>query len=1756
MKPLQIGEVSFDLDIENASDWNDSLKHDLTNFIKEALDEIKVPDGFRSIENLEIDLGEWSNTKDSKQRLRQLIIDQLNDNINLHKQEKIIQPYPKSEVTSLPIQEAQSKQINSIQRFQKNKTSVDLQQKVFDLRNQIWNTPQSSSPKILNQWVELFKLMDIPASKIQRWVTWYIGLNDSERSHFQKLLHDLNLNQVEKIEWDEILRVIYQRVYNGSLIDLIHTAQRSSIIDEIVLQEWNSRQIPSSNYNPNFNLLFNGLNPSYQPQVILEILSRLGNKPKISNWEYWILIHLNSSFSSQAKIRLIKRIEEELKRTKAPKLISDSILIILPSEIKNDWIQYISNQENIAFNSTELINNWFNRLHELTPLFNQFLAFYQISQNEFKQSFSEEKWTHLIPAEQDLLMLVWNSINRVSSSQSNIEWSWNFTLGFDYIFQAIAKWSVLKDGFNKQETSAILDNQIEPLEQFSSGLDTTELKEFLSWLQEKNEIKASSEGNELSEWLEKLLDWEKRRKSASDDFSFQDTIEFHLFLQRFNKEEILNLYESLSFDLTPRGLINLWLQELIVIWSKIQPNIPLGRSQNQYLEHVEEITALFEALKEEISARESSSKLYVMMLKMYHYLIPFILELTKFSFIPQTKIRELQKRLQEVSYLSDSSDLSDQLSSQNDSTLQPLDKQLYYSSFSNSSFRLIPLEIRKILLLLYKQIQTQDDDLFEQIDNFAEYLSVPDYLWFSINRAFQNLSNNGSNPSTIYQLSTFIHELFQVISVETPSLILEFIQRMISSSLDELDESKKDKIDTYLLEQQAESYFQTGPSENEQRIDFIRMASQKISYDSIVNHDILGLALIAQDEDGPIGYFKEITENLNAHNWFAKLRTKNNQGYYQLSQTLALKKVVGWVSKRYTYQWVLSEESIWDVQRYVRDHFGVGIALKFLSRVKFRLMMLDSPKTKLDWALILTEELFLIQSLNLSETKNWLGFLKKNIGLEQREVTALDDFVQPRLKNRISTHPDKFKVKSIETNDSPNNYKYFVEYIFTNPLIHPSEIRTALKSLELDLTIEKADQFWVEIIQNTNAILRNETWNPNIKNWVKTQIKAWIATAKKTQILKELISGDADFWNMVIEKLNHRDILEIIRTSDYIHPFFETKLNSISKEVTLVDQQNEKSNTNPIVPPKTFEELNKAIVSLDWVNPKVESSLFLTLRKINRAIEEVLEKFETGQTLDLDSILFKSLSDNIHGELDLFLYHLVSIAIINEQEQGVFIKHFKPWMEQFKSSSLGAEVFESQDWITEITDELLSTWLKKIHAIVERLWYEKSPKTESDKGESILYQQIVSHLKHEITALSQQSNRPQFFHLTGSNNMEQHWAAFENRVSQKFEQHELFWQPIRGKLASIFDDNQILLLEEFTKKIISRIPDAQEDLFTLIEEIANKSTLRKELIIRESFIPKVMGWLIQSGIESHAGMSHLLWVSSILSIEVLPNSVDDGIIKPDFHELDNETIRPYVLDIFKGRMDTSQKDIINLLQQIDDSTVKMLEQKIGYEFQQYHKKPNVASKLLSSNFQELFNSEIPLRNELKSIETAQIKNEEIKKEIDRGTRFKTAYCGLMLLAPFYSTLFRRLNWVEKQEFKSELEQVKAYRLLLYIAELNLSDEEKNKGNQDLIARIIAGIPAENEISILEDISESDQAEAQTFLKAVIGQWPIMANASLEGFVESFLQREGIAFKSEDKWNIEVEGRGADIILKTLPWGYGTMKFPWAPYIVYTTWEIP
>jgi hypothetical protein len=161
---------------------------------------------------------------------------------------------------------------------------------------------------------------------------------------------------------------------------------------------------------------------------------------------------------------------------------------------------------------------------------------------------------------------------------------------------------------------------------------------------------------------------------------------------------------------------------------------------------------------------------------------------------------------------------------------------------------------------------------------------------------------------------------------------------------------------------------------------------------------------------------------------------------------------------------------------------------------------------------------------------------------------------------------------------------------------------------------------------------------------------------------------------------------------------------------------------------------------------------------------------------------------------------------------------------------------------------------------------------------------------------------------------------------------------------------------------------------------------------------------------------------------------------------------------------------------------------------------------------------------------------------------------MMLLAPFWGTLFRRLELLEKNEFKSSEHKLLAYQTILDIARI---EEETPLELQDLIPRIIVGIPPENELSGLPVLTSAQIEEITKFISAVRSQWPVMINFSNRGFIESFLLRRGTVWKESDsKWMIEVEGYGSDIIMQTLPWGYATMKFPWTSYMIFTEWKAP
>ena len=82
--------------------------------------------------------------------------------------------------------------------------------------------------------------------------------------------------------------------------------------------------------------------------------------------------------------------------------------------------------------------------------------------------------------------------------------------------------------------------------------------------------------------------------------------------------------------------------------------------------------------------------------------------------------------------------------------------------------------------------------------------------------------------------------------------------------------------------------------------------------------------------------------------------------------------------------------------------------------------------------------------------------------------------------------------------------------------------------------------------------------------------------------------------------------------------------------------------------------------------------------------------------------------------------------------------------------------------------------------------------------------------------------------------------------------------------------------------------------------------------------------------------------------------------------------------------------------------------------------------------------------------------------------------------------------------------------------------------------------------------ESEQLEG--LLHAVTQHWKALANTSIEGLRESFLQRNGRLQLKDDAWHLTVEARPFDMLLDQVPWSFSTIKFAWMQRVIFVEWR--
>jgi hypothetical protein len=172
------------------------------------------------------------------------------------------------------------------------------------------------------------------------------------------------------------------------------------------------------------------------------------------------------------------------------------------------------------------------------------------------------------------------------------------------------------------------------------------------------------------------------------------------------------------------------------------------------------------------------------------------------------------------------------------------------------------------------------------------------------------------------------------------------------------------------------------------------------------------------------------------------------------------------------------------------------------------------------------------------------------------------------------------------------------------------------------------------------------------------------------------------------------------------------------------------------------------------------------------------------------------------------------------------------------------------------------------------------------------------------------------------------------------------------------------------------------------------------------------------------------------------------------------------------------------------------------------------------------------------------------KALAMGEQVYVRNAGLILLHPFIATLFARAELTKDGAFTGEASQAKAVQLLQYAA----TGAEQEPEYELVLNKLLAGLKPEEVLVHTADLKAEEKELINGMIHAILMQWDKMKNTSLEGFRNSFLMREGYVFQTEESWVLRVEQRGYDIILQTLPWSFGMIKFSWMNKPLIVEWN--
>ncbi|MFY2563227.1 contractile injection system tape measure protein [Corallococcus terminator] len=161
--------------------------------------------------------------------------------------------------------------------------------------------------------------------------------------------------------------------------------------------------------------------------------------------------------------------------------------------------------------------------------------------------------------------------------------------------------------------------------------------------------------------------------------------------------------------------------------------------------------------------------------------------------------------------------------------------------------------------------------------------------------------------------------------------------------------------------------------------------------------------------------------------------------------------------------------------------------------------------------------------------------------------------------------------------------------------------------------------------------------------------------------------------------------------------------------------------------------------------------------------------------------------------------------------------------------------------------------------------------------------------------------------------------------------------------------------------------------------------------------------------------------------------------------------------------------------------------------------------------------------------------------------------GLVLVSPFIPHLFRELGLSRVDDAgKTHLDPepaTRAVHLLQYLVDGRTSAPEPLL----VLNKIFCGLSIPTPVPSGIELTEREQSLCDRLLKALITNWTIIANTSISGLRETFLQREGRLEQLDDRWKLQVQRKTLDVLIDQVPWNVSILTHPWMPQPLYVSW---